>query len=176
MDVYHRNLDKGRSGSDVPHRFVGEFLYELKGWRAGLMETMESGPTFTVISTANTTGAFPAGPLRPNLLHDAQLPSGQRSATRWFDTTAFANPAPFTFGNSPRSGLRGAPVLTTDATLERNFVIRESVKLNVRGEFYNLFNHAIFNIPGFTLGAADFGVVSSARAPRTVQLAARIVF
>jgi hypothetical protein len=176
MDVYHRNLDKGRSGSDVPHRFVGEFLYESKGWRAGLMETMESGPTFTVISTANTTGAFPAGPLRPNLLHDPLLPSGQRSATCWFDTTAFANPAPFTFGNSPRSGLRGAPVLTTDATLERNFVIREGVKLNVRGEFYNLFNHAIFNIPGFTLGAADFGVVSSARAPRTVQLAARIVF
>jgi len=129
-----------------------------------------------VISTANTTGAFPAGPLRPNLLHDPLLPSSQRSVTRWFDTTAFENPAPFTFGNSPRSGLRGAPVITTDATMERNFVVKEGVKLNVRGEFYNLFNHAIFNTPGFTLGSADFGVVSSARAPRTVQLAARIVF
>ena len=29
MDAYHRNLDKGLSGSDVPHRFVGELLYEL---------------------------------------------------------------------------------------------------------------------------------------------------
>jgi hypothetical protein len=46
----------------------------------------------------------------------------------------------------------------------------------VRGEFYNLFNHAVFNIPGFTLGAADFGVVSSARAPRTAQFAVRLAF
>jgi len=46
----------------------------------------------------------------------------------------------------------------------------------VRGEFYNLFNHAIFNVPGFTVGAADFGVVSSARSPRTAELAARLSF
>jgi hypothetical protein len=39
-----------------------------------------------------------------------------------------------------------------------------------------MLNQAIFNVPGFTLGAADFGVVSSARAPRTAQLAARLSF
>ncbi len=96
--------------------------------------------------------------------------------SRWFDTTAFVNPAPLTFGNSPRSGLRAAPVITTDATLEKSFQVKEGVKIDVRGEFYNLLNHAIFNIPGFTLGAGDFGVVSSARAPRTAQLAMRLAF
>jgi hypothetical protein len=188
MDVYHRNLDKARSGSDVPQRIIGELLYELPpfkssalvkhilgGWKVGLMETAESGPTFTVITTANTTGAFPAGPLRPNLIHNPEL-SGQRTPTRWFDTSAFANPALFTFGNSPRSGLRGAPVITTDATLEKTVSIGEGLKFNIRGEFYNLLNHAIFNIPGFTLGAADFGTVSSARSPRTVQISARLKF
>ena len=37
----------------------------LGGWKVGLLETAESGPTFTVITTANTTNAFPAGSLRP---------------------------------------------------------------------------------------------------------------
>jgi len=67
-------------------------------------------------------------------------------------------------------------VVTTDATLEKSFSLTERWKLDVRGEFYNLFNHAIFNVPGFTFGAPDFGVVSSARPPRTAQLAARLSF
>jgi hypothetical protein len=181
MDAYNRRLDKGLSGSDVPHRFVATLLYEvhkgfLRGWKLGVLETAESGPTFTVITAANTTNAFPAGSLRPNLLHDASLPSDQRTVSQWFDTSAFANPAPLTFGNSPRSGLRGAPVVTTDATVEKSFSLTERWKVDLRGEFYNLFNHAIFNVPGFTFGAADFGVVSSARSPRTAQLAARLSF
>jgi Carboxypeptidase regulatory-like domain/TonB-dependent Receptor Plug Domain/TonB dependent receptor len=189
MDAYNRRLDKGPSGSDVPQRLVVTLLYEFRkfksnrvvnaalgGWKIGLLETAESGPTFTVITTANTTNAFPAGSLRPNLLRDPQLPSDQRAVNRWFDTSAFANPAPLTFGNSPRSGLRGAPVVTTDAALEKSFFLTERWKVDIRGELYNLLNHAIFNVPGFTFGAADFGVVSSARSPRTAQFAARVSF
>jgi hypothetical protein len=67
-------------------------------------------------------------------------------------------------------------VVTTDATLEKNFFLTERWKLDLRAEFYNLLNHAIFNAPGFTFGAADFGVVSSARSPRTAQLALRLSF
>ena len=189
MDAYNRRLDKGRSGSDVPHRLLLTLLYETPawtnhkalnaafgGWRLGILQNAESGPTFTVLTTANTTNAFPAGPLRPNLLRDAALPADQRTLARWFDTGAFANPAPLTFGNAPRSGLRAAPVITTDATLEKSFSITERFRFEVRGELYNLLNHAIFNVPGFTLGAADFGVVSSARAPRTAQVAMRLSF
>jgi len=81
----------------------------------------------------------------------------------WFDTSAFANPAPLAFGNSPRSGLRGAPMITTDTTVEKSFSLTERWKLDLRWEFYNLFNHAMFNITGFTFGAADFGLVSNSR-------------
>ena len=189
MDAYNRRLDKGLSGSDVPRRLVMTLLYEvpkfkghrlangvLGGWKMGVLETAESGPTFTVITTANTTNAFPAGALRPNLLSAAALPTDQRRVNRWFDTAVFSNPAPLTFGDSPRSGLRGAPLVTTDVTLEKSFFVTERLKFDLRGELYNLMNHAIFNIPGFTYGAADFGVVSSARSPRTAQLAARLSF
>jgi Carboxypeptidase regulatory-like domain/TonB-dependent Receptor Plug Domain len=189
MDAYHRNLDKGLSGSDVPHHVVLTLLYEsrglhnhpllnsaLAGWKIGLLETFMSGPPFTVIATANTTNAFPAGTLRPDLLRNPELPSSERTVARWFDTSAFAAPAPFTFGNSPRSVLRGASIATTDLTTERSFRFSERYKFEVRGEFYNLLNHANFNAPGFTYGASDFGVVTSARAGRTVQLAARLAF
>jgi hypothetical protein len=46
----------------------------------------------------------------------------------------------------------------------------------LRVEAYNVLNRANFNIPGFTLGAADFGVISSARPARTMQLGARLSF
>jgi hypothetical protein len=189
MDAYHRNLDKGPSGSDVPHHVVVTLLYEtprfkahrllrntLGGWRVGLLETYESGPAFTVVTASNTTNAFPAGTLRPNVSGDPLLPSDQRTIARWFDTSLFSQPAAFTFGNAPRSLLRGAPIVTTDATLEKSITLTERVRFDIRGEFYNLFNHAIFNVPGATFGAADFGVVSNARPPRTVQLAARLSF
>ncbi len=186
MDAYNRRLDKGRSGSDVPHHLVVTLLYAVPrfqgnralnaafgGWKVGLLETAQSGAPFTVITTANTTNAFPAGALRPDLLHDAALSSGQ-SITHWFDTSAYAAPAPYTFGNSPRSGLRGAPLVTTDVTLEKSFHFKERWRFDLRGEFYNLLNHANFNIPGATLGAADFGVVTSARSGRQAQLAGRV--
>jgi hypothetical protein len=50
------------------------------------------------------------------------------------------------------------------------------MRLELRVEAYNLFNHPNFNPPGSTLGAADFGVISSARAPRTIQFGARVAF
>src|SRR5262249_6267515 len=112
MDAYNRRLDKGLSGSDVPHHLVLTLLYEVRqfksnravnavlgGWKVGLLEPAQSGAPFTVITTANTPNAFPAGSLRPNLLRDPNLAEG-RSITRWFDTSAFAAPAAFTFGNS----------------------------------------------------------------------------
>ncbi len=47
----------------------------------------------------------------------------------------------------------------------------ERLRLDVRGDLYNVLNHAVFNVPGFTLGTADF-----ARAPRTAQAAMRLSF
>lgn len=189
MDAYHRELDWARSGTDVPHHFLLSALYQVprvsgnsfvsaiaSHWRVGVVQTLQSGPPFTVVTTANTTNAFPAGPLRPDLVGDPVLPENERTITRWFNMAAFANPAAFTFGNSPRSVLRGAGVATTDVTLEKRIPLGGPVAVDLRAEVYNLFNRVNLNLPGATLGAADFGVVSSARSPRTVQLGARVAF
>ena len=187
VDAYNRRLDKGLSGDDVPHRAIFSGLYEvrafkskrllsavLSGWSVGPLVTLQSGPTFTVVTASNTTNAFSAGPLRPDLIGDPN--SGPHSVNRWFNTAAFSAPAPYRFGNSPRSVLRGAPLRAVDLTAAKQFVLTERFHADLRGEFYNLLNHANFNIPGTTLGAADFGVVSSARAARTVQLGLRVSF
>ena len=188
MDAYHRDRDWARSASDVPNHLVMTVLYEvppltstwlnavLSKWRIGVLETLQSGPVFTVITTANTTNAFPAGPLRPNLVGNPELRSDDRTSSHWFNTAAFVNPAPYTFGNSPRSVLRGAGIVTTDLTLEKRVPIAGSVRFDIRVEAYNLLNRANFNIPGATLGAADFGVISSARPARTMQLGLRLSF
>ena len=190
MDAYNRRLDKGLSGSDVPHRLVISGLYQVPGfrnnklmryalgkWQMGVFGTFQSGAPFTVVSTANTTNAFPAGALRPNLLHDPSLAgSSQQTLARWFDTAAFAAPAQFTFGNSPRDGLRGGNLETVDVTLSKEFVLTERFRFDLRGEFYNLLNRANFGLPGHTFGAADFGAVTSANPARAVQLGARLSF
>jgi hypothetical protein len=46
-------------------------------------------------------GAGPAQ--RPGQRHDPNLPGGERTPARWFDTSAFALQAPFTFGSAPRN-------------------------------------------------------------------------
>ena len=81
-------------------------------------------------------------------------------------------------GELPKVNYAGAAkaLVTTDVTLEKSIQLKEKLKFDVRGEFYNILNHANFNVPGATFGAADFGFVTSARPGRTVQLAGRLSF
>ncbi|MBZ5609686.1 MAG: TonB-dependent receptor [Acidobacteriia bacterium] len=187
MDAYNRRLDKGLSGSDIPQRGVITVLYSTPefskhgfantaagGWQVGVLSVLQSGQTFTVFDSANNTNAFPAGTLRPNLTGDPS--AGVQTLAHWFNTAAFESAPAFTFGNSPRSVLRGAAWKTVDVTLSKNFPIREGCKMELRAEFFNVLNHANFDVPGHTLGNPDFGVISSAEPGRTVQVALRLVF
>ena len=187
MDAYNRRLDKGRSGSDIPQRAVITVLYSvpavthyrwvnaaLGNWRVGLLGNLQSGETFTVYDSLNQSNAFPAGTMRPNRIADAE--AGPQTLTHWFNTAAFQSAAPYTFGNSPRSVLRGPSWKNVDLTLSKNFRVTERIQAELRGELFNAINHANFDIPGHTLGNPDFGAISSAEPARTVQLALRVVF
>lgn len=181
MDAYNRSLDKSLSGTDVRHRTLFTVIYEsqkgnwlLRGWQIGASATLQSGGPFTVTTLANTTNAFSAGALRPDLVSNPVADAPELS--RWFNTNAFRAPAPFRFGTAPRSVLRGPAQQTVDATLSRQFSLTEKWKTELRGEFYNLLNHANFDIPGRVLGAADFGTIQSSRPARTVQLGLRISY
>jgi hypothetical protein len=71
------------------------------GWKAGVIATFQSGAPYTVTTANNTTNAFPVGGLRPDLIGNPRAGGG--TLARWFKVDAFRQPAPFTFGASPRS-------------------------------------------------------------------------
>jgi hypothetical protein len=188
MDQYNRRLDKGRSGTDLPHHFLFSGLYELPrltnhrvlnalagGWQIGLSTNMQSGAVFTVFDSANTTNGFPAGTLRPDIVRDPRPKSGS-TLQRLFDTDAFVHPANFRFGNSPRSVLRGPASIVIDSNVAKTFKVTETMKTEFRGEFFNVGNFATFDPPGHTLGNPDFGIINTARPARTAQLVLRVIF
>jgi hypothetical protein len=77
------------------------------------------------------------------------------------NASAFAAPGPNLIGNSGRNAFSGPGLFNTDASISRAFLfptLRESLRLTVRADFYNVFNHANLNNPESGLGASDFGV------------------
>src|SRR5262249_2757003 len=162
------------------HHFLLTGLYELPafnnhkvaglvagGWQLGADMNLQSGAVFTVYDSANTTNGFPAGTLRPNLIGNPRLPGNDRTLGRGFNTSAFVHPPNFEFGNSPRSVLRGRPLHNIDFNVAKTFRVNESVRTEVRGEFFNVLNLVNFDIPGHILGNPDFGIINSARPART---------
>lgn len=60
---------------------------------------LQSGPPITVATQQNTTFSNSAGALRADVIRDPNLPVGEREIYRWFDTSAFRQPANYRFGN-----------------------------------------------------------------------------
>jgi hypothetical protein len=195
QDFYNRRRDYGPSSNDVPHRFTLSGVWELPvgarkrwlanhwarhvlgGWSLGVLGLLQSGSPFTVTTQTNTSNAFSAGgALRANLLRNPRLESDQRTLARWFDTEAFAQPAPFSFGDSGRGILRGDGTFTLDLSVLKNVPIGGRRLLQLRVEAFNALNHANFGLPGHTLGGPGFGIVSSAGPARSIQLGARFAF
>jgi hypothetical protein len=102
--------------------------------------------------------------------------SGAHSPNEWFNTAVFSLPGLYSFGNAPRNAVIGPGVTEFDLSLQKDVRLSESVKLQFRGEAYNLFNHPNFNIPNRTAFAANFGKISSALDSRQLQLAVKMIF
>jgi hypothetical protein len=63
-----------------------------------------------------------------------------------------------------------------DLSLAKDFALHERSKLEFRAEAYNAFNHTQFSAVGTNMNVANFGHVTTARSPRTMQLSMRITF
>ncbi len=119
--------------------------------------------------------------LYPNLIGNPTLAS--RGINQWFNEAAFAPPSAGTFGNERRNQLTGPGLVTTNLSLSKTFTIWEEVKLQVRGDAQNLFNHPSFGLPANGLTAANGAIVTgsstinSVTVPsRTMQVSARLSF
>ena len=73
----------------------------------------------------------------------------------------------------------GPGILNSDMALLKTTAITERTQLQFRAEAFNVFNHAQFNNPSGNVGntgIGGFGYVTSARDPRIMQVALKLLF
>jgi hypothetical protein len=187
--------DYGNSDLNIPSRFVasanyqlpfkapGKLKYAVEGWQLNTILNYFDGLPFSVSAASGVgDGLTPRAALLPGY-GNGSLPSNKRTLSAWFNTAAFTNPAAGTWGNSGRNILQGPGTKTVDFSFFKNTTILESKVLQLRAEFFNLFNTPQFNNPGSTAGTSAIGTISSAgseptfqRTERQIQLAAKINF
>jgi hypothetical protein len=104
--------------------------------------------------------------------------SGAGNIAQWFNPAAFAVPAPFTYGNSARNFLFGPGIINWDQSLSKNTRIGERTNLEFRAEFFNIMNHANFDLPASNISVPSTvgRITSTSNAPRAIQFGARLSF
>jgi hypothetical protein len=191
--------DRSVTSYDITHRFVVSYIYELPfgrgrhfgantpaavnwalgGWQFNGITTVQSGTPLS-FGASNVSGlGSPAewastngqSPVIEGGVHDR--------LNKYFNTAAFFQPAPFTFGNlSPYiSNLRTPMVNNTDLSLFKQFLPRENIRVQFRAEFFNALNRVQFSGPNTSVTSTSFGVISSqANSPRQLQFGLKILF
>jgi hypothetical protein len=169
--VYQLPFGKGRrfmaSANSVADTLLG-------GWEAAGILTARSGLPFTPTISGDraNTGVSGQRPIRLGV-----GTSADPTVSKWFDPSAFAVPAQYTYGNSGRNILRGDGLLEFDMTLKKVFSVKERYKVEFRAEAFNLFNQPTFSNSNATIGTAAAGTVTSTlNANRILQGALKFYF
>ena len=167
------------AGRKYMHRGIAAHI--LGGWNLGAIITAQAGQPFTVTMAQNLCNCFSTGPIRPNV---AGSVGGPKTIQQWFNTAAFVPAAPYTFGNEPPQLVVGPGLFDIDTSLIKTFRIKENSSFEVRGEFFNLFNHTNFNTPNPVVYAAASGqpsptagvITSTATTSRQVQIGLKLLW
>jgi hypothetical protein len=182
---------RGPSDFDRTQRFVTSALYALPAlktaspllrqtlgeWQLNGIVTLASGLPFSILSGKDNSFSANGADHADLILPDAGLRGGRSKAAellQWFNTAAFTTNAIGTFGNTGRNALRGPGQANVDASVLKNFTLRESTALQFRAEFFNLFNRANFGNPNATVTSPLFGKILSAADPRLMQLGLKL--
>lgn len=90
----------------------------------------------------------------------------------------FAVPPSYTFGNTSRTlpETRSPNRENYDVSLNKRVMVREGTSVNLRAEAYHLTKTLYFAGPGVSLGASNFGVISSSSGERQIQFALKVFF
>ncbi len=124
----------------------------------------------------------------PNLVGPVHIHNPRASADHtYFDQSAFVatscyftgtTPSPDcgTFGTANRRFFHGPGINNTDLGISKMIPLNEAMHFEIRGEFFNIFNHAQFSNPTGDISNETFGNVTSARDPRIGQVSAKFVW
>jgi hypothetical protein len=144
----------------------------LGGWQTNGILTIQSGLPFSPVLQTSTTNTGTSS--RANVVGPVSYP---KTLARWFDPTAFASPAAYTYGNAGRNILIGPGRWNWDMSLFKDFPIGERMKFQFRAEAFNIFNHPQFGLPNANIGNVQAGTITSTVGnPRQLQGALRFQF
>lgn len=209
---YMRSRNKSLGTDDIPHLLSLSAVYELPfgkgkrflhdnvivdkvlgGWQlSGVFRYSSAVPFYFRSSTCNIPGQFALACV-PSIVSGAnpfaQDLSNYNPNLPLFNKAAFEPVSGFNYysGAGPRvENIRGFGYKNQDLALVKNIKIMERIKVQLRGEFFNLFNWHFFtntgtysNLSPFTndIASPNFGKrTSNGSTPRNIQLGARIDF
>jgi hypothetical protein len=194
------SLSRGLSSFDLRHNLVASFRYQLPaigsdgamhaftaGWQVAGIARATSGLPVTLLNNNDTSllGTIPNG-INNNGVDTPDWSGGSlhlntnpRAGAPVFDAGQFTLPALGTVGNARRRFFSGPGLENLDATVSRTIPIEGTHVLEVRGEAFNLINHAQFfgaaAVQG-NISSSNFGEAVSAMPPRLMQVALRYRF
>ena len=194
QDPTNRRADWASSNSDIRNRVNLAATYQLpfgpkrtyltgnnlasylaRDWQVGGIAVLQSGLPFTVTvsgSPSNTSNGSRANPVSGV----SPVPT-QQTINQWFNPAAFTTPPAYTWGTLGRNSLNGPALYDFDASLSRQFVLREQRNLSFRWEMFNSLNHPQFGFPASTVGVGGVATITSTqRANRQMQFALRLSF
>ncbi|HSU32914.1 MAG TPA: carboxypeptidase regulatory-like domain-containing protein [Bryobacteraceae bacterium] len=168
LDPLNPGLDRGNSDFDVRHRVVVSAVWQepffkkrglanaiLGGWSVAPIFTARTGAPFTAFDCTNSDGnlcprAVFTGTFHP---HYTDVPTGNPNEFAYLPIPApdssYVNPlvglsdfGPFPTGMIGRNSLTAPGAWTFNLEASKNFSITERVKLEIRGEAFDILNHS----------------------------------
>ena len=198
MDTAQPDLEYSIGRFDQPHSIKLSTVYQLPwgpgrhwlktgiashilgGWRVAGIQIYASGLPIGVTTSAAPLPIF-NGANRPNVTGgDWRAPiAGDEFnplVDRYLDRAAFAAPVG-QLGNAPRMNgdVRRPWNLTENLSVAKTISLSSGVRLDIRGEVFNLFNRVTWGAPEQNFNSANFGLITSQQnAPRQMQLGLKL--
>ncbi|HWY60142.1 MAG TPA: carboxypeptidase regulatory-like domain-containing protein [Terriglobales bacterium] len=161
--------ERGPSLFDTRHRFTTAINYELpawgavgkfgSGWQLNTIISVQSGRPIPIANSTDTSGRFYFNQ-RPNVVPGVNpILSHWTPSTGYLNPLAFVQPAFGTFGDLGRDSIYGPGFSNVDFSITKNTQLSERLNLQLRAEFFNIFNHPNFALPAHTIipGFVDNG-------------------
>jgi hypothetical protein len=200
-NYYNLEPEYATSIQDTPHRVNITGMFQLPfgrgkpfmsnasrtvdaivgGWQITVIGMYQSGFPTPIMQSNNNSGLFGSGQ-RPNIVPGVPLTTTGSTIDRlnnWYNTAAFSQALPFTFGNAPRTldDARTPPLKNLDLAVEKSVPIARTVKGVVRFEAFDAFNFYNFRGPDTRFGLSTFGKITQETGTnRQVQLTFRLAF
>ena len=174
--VWQLPVGKGRRfGATLPALAHGI----LGGWQISAINNMWSGQPINLRYTPSSLFNVGGASLRPNVTGPPVTPAAQRTIDNYLnrDTVQIPTDRSQPFGNAGRNIARSHAFYQMDLGIHKDFPLRrEKMRLQFRGEFFNLLNKTNFQPAEGNRSSSAFGTIRSTFDPRQMQLALKVYF